>query len=93
MTEKLAECSAVTSGAHFYRGDLHIHSYGGSHEVKDAGVTSQAIIATVVAEDLDIIAIANDNEIFNVRAAMEAMSAAGLLVIPVVELSTPKSCM
>lgn len=90
MTEKLAECTALTSGAHFYRGDLHIHSYGGSHDVKDAGMTPQAIIATAVAEDLDIIAIADHNEIFNVRAAIEAGSVAGLLVIPAVELSTPE---
>lgn len=90
MTEKLAECTALTSGAHFYRGDLHIHSYGGSHDVKDAGMTPQAIIATAIEENLDLIAIADHNEIFNVRAAIEAGSAASLLVIPAVELSTPE---
>lgn len=90
MTEKLAECTALTNGAHFYRGDLHIHSFAASHDVKDAGMTAQAIIDTAVAEKLDLIAIADHNEIQNVRAALAAGEAVGLLVIPAVELSTPE---
>lgn len=90
MTEKLTECTALSCGAHFYRGDLHIHSYGGSHDVKDVGMSVQAIIDTALAEKLDIIAIADHNEILNVRSALAAGLSAGLLVIPAVELSTPE---
>lgn len=90
MTEKLVECTALTNGAHFYRGDLHIHSFAASHDVKDAGMTAQAIVDTAVAEKLDLIAIADHNEIQNVRAALAAGHVVGLLVIPAVELSTPE---
>lgn len=90
MTEKLVECTALTSGAYFYRGDLHIHSFAASHDVKDEGMTPQAIVDTAVAEKLDLIAIADHNEIQNVRAALVVGQAAGLLVIPAVELSTPE---
>lgn len=90
MTEKLVECTALTNGAHFYRGDLHIHSFAASHDVKDAGMTAQAIVDTAVAEKLDLIAIADHNEIHNVRAALVAGHEVGLLVIPAVELSTPE---
>ncbi|MGZ9709407.1 TrlF family AAA-like ATPase [Glaciimonas sp. GNP009] len=90
MTEKLAECTALTNGAHFYRGDLHIHSFVASHDVKDAAMTPEAIVATAVAEKLDLIAIADHNEIQSIRAALAAGVAAGLLVIPAVELSTPE---
>lgn len=90
MTEKLAECTALTNGAHFYRGDLHIHSFAASHDVKDIGMTAQAIVDTALAEKLDLIAIADHNEIQSVRAALSASDATGLLVIPAVELSTPE---
>lgn len=90
MTEKLAECTALANGAHFYRGDLHIHSHLASHDVKDSAMSAQAIVATAVSEKLDLIAIADHNEIQNVRAALVAGAAAGILVIPAVELSTPE---
>ena len=90
MTAKLTECTALTNGAHFYRGDLHIHSFVASHDVKDSAMTAQAIVETAVAEKLDLIAIADHNEIRNVRDALVAGEAAGLLVIPAVELSTPE---
>lgn len=53
-------------------------------------MTTQAIIDTAVTEKLDLIAIADHNEIHNVRAALAAGVAAGILVIPAVELSTPE---
>lgn len=33
-------------GARFYRGDLHIHSYGASHDVTDPATTPTAIVQT-----------------------------------------------
>ncbi|WP_035552937.1 TrlF family AAA-like ATPase [Burkholderia sp. 9120] len=90
MTEKLQECLVQPNGAHFYRGDLHIHSYVASHDVSDTGMTPQAIIDTAVQENLQIIAVADHNEIGNVQAAVAAGTAAGILVVPAVELSTPE---
>ncbi len=89
MNEKLQECLMQSNGARFYRGDLHIHSYVASHDVSDTGMTPQAIVDTAVQENLQIIAVADHNEIGNVQAAVEVGIAAGILVIPAVELSTP----
>ena len=70
--------------------DLHIHSYGkgGSYDVKDAGMTPQAIVDSAIAENLQVIAITNHNVIGNVRAAVEHTGDKDILVVPGVELST-----
>jgi ABC-type lipoprotein export system ATPase subunit len=90
MNEKLQECLNYADGAHFYRGDLHVHSYEASHDVQDDSMTPSAIVASAVQESLHIIAIADHNEISNVQAAVTAGEASGVLVIPAVELSTPE---
>ncbi len=79
---------ALDNGARFFRGDLHIHSIAGSHDVSDATATPEAIVATARTEGLDIIAIADHNEIAGVGPAIEAAEGTGLLVVPAVELST-----
>lgn len=84
----LQECLAESDGARFYRGDLHIHSYKASHDVSDTVMTPQAIVDTAIQERLQIVAIADHNEIANVQAVVAAGEAAGILVIPAVELST-----
>lgn len=76
------------SGATFYRADLHIHSYGGSHDVTDATMTPENIVATAIAERISIISIADHNDISNVKQAIEIGAKKGVLVIPGVELST-----
>lgn len=80
----------LSNGASFYRADLHIHSYGASHDVKDAGATPEAIIRAASDQGLAIIALTDHNEIRNVRAALSAGDAAGICVVPGVELSTPE---
>ena len=75
-------------GARFYRGDLHIHSYAASHDVSDTGATPQAIVALAKAEGLDLIAVADHNEIANVAVTVAEGAKAGVLVIPAIELST-----
>ncbi|MDI1338986.1 TrlF family AAA-like ATPase [Polaromonas sp.] len=77
-------------GATFYRGDLHIHSYGASHDVADVNMTPEAIVRAAIQEDLHVIAIADHNDIRNVSAALKAAENSQLLVIPAVELSTPQ---
>ncbi len=78
------------SGAKFFRGNLHIHSYCASYDVNDVTATPQAIIDTARREGLAIIALADHNEICNVRPAIEAGIANNVVVIPAVELSTPE---
>lgn len=86
--DDFADVRALTNGARFVRGDLHIHSYGGSHDVTDTTATPEAIIQTAVANGLSVIAIADHNAITSVEAAVGAASLLNLLVVPAVELST-----
>ena len=85
------EISGLPCGAYFWRADLHIHSYGGSHDVKDKTCTPERIIAEAKKERLDIIAIADHNEINNLAAAdAAAKEAGGIVLVHAVELSTPQ---
>ena len=84
-----AELGALPSGARFHRADLHIHSFGGSHDVQDVTMTPDAIVKTAIAEKLDVIAVADHNEIRNVEATLKAAVGSPVLVIPAIELSTP----
>lgn len=76
------------AGAIFYRADLHIHSFGGSHDVADNSMTPEAIVVTAAAENIRIIAITDHNDITNVPRALEVAAANNVLVIPGIELST-----
>lgn len=78
----------LNNGARFFRGDLHIHSIAGSHDVTDTTATPVAIVQTALAEGLNLIAIADHNEIAGVGPAIEAANGSDLLVVPAVELST-----
>lgn len=86
----LADVLVEPVGARFFRADLHIHSYGSSHDVKDANMTSAAVVQTAAREGLSIVAITDHNEISNVEAAMNAARGTTMKVIPAVELSTPQ---
>lgn len=83
-----ADVTALTNGARFVRGDLHIHSYGGSHDVSDAAMTPEAIVQTAASNGLSIIAIADHNAIKSVEPAIQAAALSNVLVVPAVELST-----
>lgn len=76
------------TGAQFFRADLHIHSFGGSHDVTDATMTSAAIVQTAIREKLSVISITDHNEIRNVEAALSAAQGTSVLVISGIELST-----
>jgi PHP domain len=86
---QLDQIIALTDGASFYRGDLHIHSFGNSHDVKDQAMTPSAIVAKAIGESLSIIAITDHNEISGVSDALQSASGTGLTVIPGVELPPP----
>jgi DNA repair ATPase RecN len=83
-----AEINAQPNGARFFRADLHIHSCVGSHDVTDKTCTPQNIVARAKQEGLDMIAIADHNEITAIDAAHAATQQAGLMLVPAVELST-----
>jgi hypothetical protein len=82
----LSDILAQPIGAQFFRADLYTHSYGASHDVKDASMTSAAIVQTAAREGLSIVAITDHNEISNVEPALEAAHGSNVLVIPGVEL-------
>lgn len=84
----ITDALQLDNGARFFRGDLHIHSIAGSHDVTDTTATPDAIVRTALAEGLDLIAIADHNEIVGVGPAIEAARGSNLLVVPAVELST-----
>ena len=84
----LDETLAQPTGARFVRADLHIHSFGASHDVRDQSMTPTAIVATAAREGLSIIAVTDHNEIANVEPTLLTASSAGICVIPGVELST-----
>jgi hypothetical protein len=48
---------ALPNGSRFYRADLHIHSYGASHDLSDAKMTPQGIVQTAIEQNLHLIAI------------------------------------
>ena len=81
----------LDNGARFLNVDLHIHTYGGSHDVKDSGMTPQAIVDSAVKQGLSVIAITDHNSNKNVQAAIDhaAQNHAGVvLVLPGVEVTT-----
>lgn len=84
------ELLKVSNGAQFRRGDLHIHSYGGSYDVEDRDMTPEAIVDTALRENLQLIAITDHNSIANVDRAVNYAAGKKILVVPGVELSTPQ---
>jgi hypothetical protein len=86
--DEFSDVLAITSGSSFVRGDLHVHSVAGSHDVKDSAATPEALVAEAVSEGISLLAIADHNEISGVPAAIEAARGKPLLVVPAVELST-----
>jgi predicted metal-dependent phosphoesterase TrpH len=77
---------AQPTGASFFRADLHIHSFGASHDVQDAGMTPVGIVSAAARENLAIIAITD--HIDNVERAIAAAPALEVYIVPGVELST-----
>ena len=58
----------MNDGAHFYKADLHIYSYGvgtGSYDVTDLTNTPQNIVDTAISKGLKVISITDHNEILN----------------------------
>jgi hypothetical protein len=90
MTIKLQDIQSQDSGAQFLKADLHIHSHGGSADVKDPNMTPEAIIETARALNLSIIAITDHNSDRNTKASIDlAQKYAGeLMVLAGAEITT-----
>jgi energy-coupling factor transporter ATP-binding protein EcfA2 len=86
----LDEVSKTPIGARFFRADLHIHSFGASHDVKDPSMTADAIVQTAAREGLSLIAITDHNEISNVDRAVQVSQETLVCVVPGIELSAPE---
>ena len=91
MTVQLKDIQLLDSGARFLCVNLHIHSYGGSHDVKDATMTPEAIVDSAVKQGLSVIAITDHNSEPNVQRAVDHAHenyAGQILVIPGAEVTT-----
>jgi predicted metal-dependent phosphoesterase TrpH len=88
---QLRDIQLVDNGARFHSVDLHIHSYGGSHDVKDPTMTPEAIVESAIRQNLCVIAITDHNSNLNVQRAIDYAHenfADQVLVLPGVEVST-----
>jgi predicted metal-dependent phosphoesterase TrpH len=70
VLDDFADVIALSKGANFVRGDLHIHSNAGSHDVSDSQATPGAIVDEAEREGLSIMAIADHTEIDGSIAAV-----------------------
>lgn len=91
MTVRFSDISALYNGARFHNVDLHIHSYGASHDVKDTTMTPKDIVDSAVKQGLMVIAITDHNSDVNVKLAIDYAKAnypGKILVLPGVEVTT-----
>lgn len=88
---QITDISGIENGARFHSVDLHIHSYGASHDVKDTTMRPEAIVESAVRQRLKVIAITDHNSYLNVERAIDyAQSnyAGQILVLAGVEVTT-----
>lgn len=78
------------NGAQFYNADLHVHSFGGSHDVKDPTMTVEAIVDEAIAQGITLLAITDHNSDTNTQKSIDyAQKYAGrIVVLGGVEIST-----
>lgn len=84
------EIETFDNGAQFWDADLHVHSFGGSHDVKDPTMTVEAIIDEAVKRGIRILSITDHNADTNTEGSITyAQKYTGqILVIPGVEITT-----
>jgi PHP family Zn ribbon phosphoesterase len=88
---QLADIQALDNGARFHHVDLHVHSFGGSHDVKDPTMTADAIVDSAIRQELSVIAITDHNSNVNVQTAIdyaEENYPGQILVLPGTEVTT-----
>ncbi len=85
------DITAIDNGARFHSVDLHIHSYGASHDVKDASMTPEAVVDSAVRQGLSVVAITDHNSDVNTKRAIDHAQRhypGTLLVLAGVEVTT-----
>jgi PHP domain len=84
------EIEVVDNGAQFFNADLHVHSFGASHDVMDSTMTVEAIIDAAVKLGIRILAITDHNTDANINKSIDyAQKYTGqILVLPGVEITT-----
>lgn len=86
----LNDFDTVSNGARFFSADLHVHSFGGSHDVKDASMTPDALVDAAVKLGIAVLAITDHNSIKNTEKSIESAQRhpGKILVIAGVEVTT-----
>ena len=90
MAITFKEIEVIDNGAGFFNADLHVHSFGGSHDVKDSTMTVEAIVDAAVSMGIRILAITDHNTDVNVdkSIAYSQKYTGQILVLPGVEITT-----
>jgi hypothetical protein len=90
MPVTFKEIEAFDSGALFLNADLHVHSFGGSSDVKDSAMTVEAIVDTAVKTGIRILAITDHNSDANIEKGIAyAQNYLGqILLLAGVEITT-----
>jgi hypothetical protein len=90
MPVKFTEINKIPNGAQFYTADLHVHSFGGSHDITDKSMTVEALVDQAVKSGISILAITDHNSVKNTERSIElAQPHAGqLLVLAGLEVTT-----
>lgn len=90
MPTTFKEIEAVVNGAQFINADLHVHSFGASHDVTDPTMTVEAIIDEAVRMNIRLLAITDHNTDANTQKSIDyAQKYTGqILVLPGVEVTT-----
>lgn len=91
MATKFADIRDLPSGARFYLGDLHVHSFEGSHDVKDAAATPEALVDQAVNDGISVLAITDHNSIRNSQRSVDygrSKYPGALLVLGGIEVTT-----
>jgi predicted metal-dependent phosphoesterase TrpH len=81
---------AVDNGAQFFNADLHVHSFGASHDVKDSTMTVESIVDAAVKMGIRLLAITDHNSDVNTAKSISyAQKYTGhILVLAGVEITT-----
>src|SRR5437899_6174235 len=81
---------AEDNGAQFFNADLHVHSFGASHDVKDSAMTPEAIVDAAVKMGIRVLAVTDHNSDVNTAKSIAyAQKYTGhILVLAGVEITT-----
>src|SRR4051794_33690473 len=81
-----ARSNGPGTGSRFVRADLHVHTHA-DHDANPMPDLAQ-YVAAAIAADIELLAITDHNHVRFVRDAIAAGGAAGLTVLPGIEIST-----